>query len=77
MITQDLCKLYENIMAFKKNPMKPVILVPLRAIECAVENFDNKHLNLDDYKNIKGKDYISQKFALRLKKDFLSLYLCE
>ena len=67
--------MYDDIKAFKKNPKEPEIQIPLKAIESVVENFDDKHLNIDDDHNT--QEYIGQKFALRFKKDFFCFYLCE
>ena len=60
-------------MSFREQPSEPMITVPLKAIECVEETLDNQHLHMDNDENT--AEYIGQAFALRLKKDFVSLWL--
>ena len=50
-----------------------MITVPLKALESVEENLNKQHLHIenDDY----TAEYKDQIFGLRLKKDFISLWL--
>lgn len=65
--------LYDDSVAYREQPSKPTIIVPLKAVESVEENLNKQHLHMDNDENT--AEYINQTFALRLKKDFASLWL--
>ena len=70
-----MLKLYDDVLAYNEDPHSPMIRIPLKALESIEDQFGTELLNMDEDENT--TEYIDQKFAVRLKKDFVYLYICE
>lgn len=68
-------RIYRNKLEQVENPTLPLIQIPLSAFEAIYEDFDHSVLALDNDDN--SQQFIPNKFALKLRDDFLKLYLRE
>ena len=74
-ITETAMRVYSNRLQYIESPESPKIQIPLCAIESIHEEFDVKLLAVDEDEN--SQYFVPNKFALKLKDDFLNLYLRE
>ena len=72
-VTRSAFRYYKNMEASVQNPNKPLLAVPMRALEqCSKVNFD---LGLSKTQAQQQSDFLINQFELFLKDDFLALYL--
>ena len=74
-VTETSMRIYNNKLEFYDTPDQPKVQIPLSAIESVQEEFDLKVLAIDEDEN--SQHFIPNKFSLKLKDDFLKLYLRE
>ena len=74
-MTETSMRVYKNRLEYIENPESPKIQIPLCAIESVHEEFDVKLLAVDEDEN--SQYFVPNKFALKLKDDFLKIYLRE
>ena len=75
MITGDTLRIYTSRSDFMFNSEEGLITtIPLSAFEEVIEEFDHTNLNMD-LEDDNTQQFLSKRFALKLKNDFLYLYL--
>jgi len=74
-ITGDTLRIYTSRSDFMFNSEEGLITtIPLSAFEEVIEEFDHTNLNMD-LEDDNTQQFLSKRFALKLKNDFLYLYL--
>ena len=74
-VTETAMRVYRNKLESLENPANPKIQIPLCAIESIHENFDLNLMAVDNDEN--SEFFVPNKFSLKLKDEFLKLYLRE
>jgi len=69
-----MLRLYTDRMEYLEDRDNFILQIPLNAIEQVIKSFDDKTLNLD-YDDSNTTEFLGNRFAVKLRNDFLYLYL--
>ena len=71
---EQTMRIYRRKIDFISEPEKPLIQIPIKAIQGVSLDVNDKYLNIDA-NDRKSKDFLKSAFGVRLKKDFSYVYV--
>jgi hypothetical protein len=78
-VTDSALRIYENKLMSRNQEDQPLFNIPLSAIASVQEDFDHSYLDLKDGCSSSDtfSSFLSKKFSVKLKNDFLKIFLLE